>query len=113
MAMYEYQTVCAGKKKGETVLVARQGNKATFDVGRLRMQFIMQHNPVMGRATDIVHWQSGQRVCGIGLPMDGWRHSIKDRAQISIARIVDRVGEDKILSVLDAAPVINNRLKKV
>jgi hypothetical protein len=114
MAKVEFKIPCKGKR-GAIEYKTKSGNIAFFDVAGEKIKFVLQADSE-GEATELTHYASGfvfgrlnpvkvQHLVSRG----SYSGQLSDRgaAEILIGRAIDRIGADKVLATLKAAPVIN------
>jgi hypothetical protein len=104
-----------GKRQG-IEYKTRRGNVAFFDIAGEKIKFVLQADNE-GEATELTHYASGF-VFGRLNPVKveymvsrgTYSGQLTDRsaAEILIARAVDKLGADKVLATLKAAPTINH-----
>jgi hypothetical protein len=99
------------RKTKAITMEQKQGYVALLYVGNYQQKFVLQTNDI-GEVKTLTHWASGMRV--------GDLDPIKVRYWTSYSRMTDReaanhllvdacvrIGTDKVLATMNAAPVIN------
>lgn len=102
--------------KGKIVTVEKQGYVAFLYVGTHREKFVLQIGGIDNEPEVVTHYATGQMMPGklndikiSNLMARGSYSKLnnRDAAQQLIHRAVDKVGVDRVMTVIKAAPVIN------
>jgi len=117
MAEVTYKVPCfdkgKGKNKGKITYEERTGTVAFMQIGPRRVRCAIQENGALAHVASGGMIVNPQLISNVHLS-HLMRHgsyapklSARRAAEIALAEIINRVGHEKVLSVIDAAPVLN------
>lgn len=115
MATVTYKTPGLDKKTRKIVYTEKTGDVAIMQIGPRRVKCVLQRES-KDQAPALVHYASGNIIIG-DTRLNSYRlmHFVNARtelpwrrvAEIMLASIINEKGHERVLSVMDAAPVIN------
>jgi hypothetical protein len=114
MATVTYDVPIIDKKSGKTKLDKRSGDVAWLLIGGRKVKCVIQKH---GNDIALVHYASGgkianeSKVSGVSLrhfvSSGGSKMSNRDACEWALRELIETVGSDKVLAVIDAATIIN------